>query len=1086
MSFAARMVYVGVGGTGLEIGRSLEQLLRDEITGPDGRRLKARGGSFEEFMPFQLPGFVQSLYLDFSEQEIVTLQNELAEGSGDVAAKTATFIRSLSNAGHASSDVTNLLRSSTTAAPIVESWLPPKMSDWGNEPTFAPLATGAGQYPTIGRAALFAFMERFGAEAIMRDIRRPLESINASMGQLEEYTGNANPSRTVYFLVGGSLSGGTGGGIFTDIIRLVSHAAQEKLGATPFVVVPLVLLPSAFDHALAPGKRKNATLNAIRGLTDLGFMIDEQNAPSTAGEKATAFYPDGGNGKGVLTTILPDASVKAAFVFHRPVDVPSPKALAERAARFAINLLRQPSSAKSGSSASTGRTMILMDKLVNNSALLYEPHPTYLGRRPFASSACVALSDGREFYISHVAKQLVAAAYSESQNNLSPEERSQMAYAMDKELKISPPLSAPINPNLLLDIKNDVSPTVAGITTKLGLYEAALNGVASKDGKGTGGVVPDWQSAGAANAYEAASRPLGSNKEWVGVVRGASARFKKDVFSVLSAAEFAADNWTLGNLAGPTRRQVDIPAITKLVEPIKAGFLSRTIEFKINEAEVKLLDEHEAWRVDANWRSYLRNNDGKAQRFKESAAVLQRRLRSVKATLDEWAKEQTESKQKNVESALVQKLGVSRDLSKLTANVIRKLSSLAGQGEASPVIVGRSVLLRCQDQALERWLKIDQAAPELLIVRVLEAVEAEVSRVFEDPEVYPALGHILREWAKPDAKEMSSEVRSFQSRLLASISDAFIPPTTDRDVEPMISVAYPEESNKDVELKLKEALASHPALERFLRQTEPTFIPRSASNAIVISVVIVGQGLMDIEGGATGLNTWIEAAFRPEPTDRLAWRQRTGYRDPIAFIEGDLKVGLVQRLLAAAWNNELRAKRNSNPGAGQFDELVLQFASESSTTLNIPLDRMPFSNYLAPMLDAWLREITRRWSADTIAVSEILRELSRCIPVGFVERYLPEMEHFARNDYFLFEFDEKLNKTGAGHRERQEFDTLMAELKKQGNHTLKRRHQIQEYADFWSTTVPAALERSFGTLGYGSLREAIDELAEREAKRSKN
>jgi hypothetical protein len=365
-------------------------------------------------------------------------------------------------------------------------------------------------------------------------------------------------------------------------------------------------------------------------------------------------------------------------------------------------------------------------------------------------------------------------------------------------------------------------------------------------------------------------------------------------------------------------------------------------------------------------------------------------------------------------------------------------------------------------------------------------METEVSRVFEDPEVYPALGHILREWARPDAKEISGEVRSFQSRLLASISDAFIPPTMDRDVEPMISVAYPEETNRDVELKLKEALSSHPALERFLRQSEPTFLPRSAANSIVISVAIVGQGLMDIEGGANGLNTWIEAAFRPEPTDRLAWRQRTGYRDPIAFIEGDLKIGLVQRLLAAAWNNELGAKRNSKKGVGQFEELNLQFASEGSTTLNIPLDRMPFSNYLAPTLDAWLREITRRYSADTIAVSEMLRELSRCIPVGFVERYLPEREHFERNKYFLFEFDEKLNKGGAGHLERQEFESLMAELKKQGNHTLKRRHQIQEYADFWNTTVPAALERSFGTLGYGSLREAIDELAEREAKRSKN
>jgi hypothetical protein len=310
--------------------------------------------------------------------------------------------------------------------------------------------------------------------------------------------------------------------------------------------------------------------------------------------------------------------------------------------------------------------------------------------------------------------------------------------------------------------------------------------------------------------------------------------------------------------------------------------------------------------------------------------------------------------------------------------------------------------------------------------------------------------------------------------------------TMDRDIEPMISVAYPEEANQNVEAKLKEALSSHPALERFLRQSEPTFLPRSAANAIVVSVSLVGQGLIDIEGGALGLNTWIEAAFRPEPTDRLAWRQRMGYRDPIAFLEGELKVELIQRLLAAAWNGELKAKRLGVGGVGDFESLSLQFASEGSTTLTIPLDKMPFSNYLAPLPDAWLREITRRYTADTIAVSEVLRELSRCIPIGFVERSLPDIEHFKKNDLLFFEFEEKLNKSGAGHKERAEFEKLITNLEKDGSQTLKRRYQIEEYAAFWKATVPEALNRSFGTLGYGSLREAAWELAERELKRSKN
>jgi hypothetical protein len=1097
------MVYIGVGGTGLDIGRSLEQMLRDEITGPDGRRLIARGGSFGGFRPRQLPGFLQTLYLDFSEQELVTLQNELVPGAGDVAAKTATFIKSLSSAGHASSDVTNLLRSSTTAAPIVADWLPPKLSDWGNEPTFAPLATGAGQYPTIGRAALFAYMERFGAEALMRDLRRPLESINSSMGQLEEYTGNANPSRTVYFMVGGSLSGGTGGGLFTDIIRLVAHAAQEKLGTTPFVIVPLVLLPSAFDKALAPGKRKNATLNTIRGLADLGALIDDQNAPSQAGEKTTLQYPDGGSGKGALTTILPDASVKAAFVFHRPVDVPSAKALAERTARFAVNLLRQPSAVKNESTAgSTGRTMILMDKLVNNSALLYEPHPTFLGRRPFASSACVAISDGRESYVHYVTKQIVAAVLEEEISKRSPDELANRVRGLDLELKIAPPDIAPLHPQRRSDIVNVAEVSVEAVNDVLIPYFNELNKVSTQDGKGINNIVRDELSAGASSAFKDAANVISSNTGWISFLKGAGERQKKNIFWLLGVANEATKKWATGGLAGSPRQPVEAPTAQNLVDITKGGLFGRKKEAVISEKGLIALKAHEAGRVDATWRNYLSNTQGPAQHFKDAAVGFQQRLRRTEEALtgqNGWLTDQSEKKQKDAEASLQQRLGVARDLRELTDRVVRELGRMWVIGEPSRAMIGHEVLMKCQDQALERWKEIDHGAPEMLIVRLLEAAEPFVSQAFDQPEVYPELGHILGEWASPDSKEMSSEVRSFQSRFLASISDAFIPPSMDRDIEPMISVAYPGESNINVENKLKEALSSHPSLERFLRQSEPTFLPRSASNAIVISVCLVGQGLIDIEGGATGLNMWIEAAFRPEPTDRLAWRQRVGYRDPIAFIEGDLKIELVQRLLAAAWNGELAAKRIDVPEgeAGSFESLQLHFAQDGSTVLTVPLGKMPFSNFLAPLPDAWLREITRRYTADTISVSEVLRELARCIPIGFVERQLPPNTHFEvpieipakeneiRNGHLFLEFDEALNPYGAGHTERKLFAKLNADLKKDGKETEKRRHQIHEYWLFWGDIVPRALKRSFGTLGYGSLREAVDELADRENKRAK-
>jgi hypothetical protein len=163
MSFSTRFLYVGLGGTGLKVGRELERLLREEMCGPDGRALVSMGGTFANMEPRQLPDFVQTVYLDFSESELRSLQADLLPRAPEVARRTATFVGALSAAGKASTDVTRQLRTSESVHEITDGWLPPVAGDWGGEPAFAPLATGAGQYPTIGRAALFAYMERSGS-----------------------------------------------------------------------------------------------------------------------------------------------------------------------------------------------------------------------------------------------------------------------------------------------------------------------------------------------------------------------------------------------------------------------------------------------------------------------------------------------------------------------------------------------------------------------------------------------------------------------------------------------------------------------------------------------------------------------------------------------------------------------------------------------------------------------------------------------------------------------------------------------------------------------------------------------------------
>ena len=81
----------------------------------------------------------------------------------------------------------------------------------------------------------------------------------------------------------------------------------------------------------------------------------------------------------------------------------------------------------------------------------------------------------------------------------------------------------------------------------------------------------------------------------------------------------------------------------------------------------------------------------------------QQRLRKTDAALADWAAGLTESKQKDFEASLQQRLGVVRDLQELTGTVIRELGREWGIGEPSNATIGRAVLAKCQDRALARW-----------------------------------------------------------------------------------------------------------------------------------------------------------------------------------------------------------------------------------------------------------------------------------------------------------------------------------------------------------------------------------------------
>ncbi|MFI1715841.1 tubulin-like doman-containing protein [Streptomyces litmocidini] len=300
------MLFVGLGGTGGKIGSELERQLRRELCGPDGTDLVDGGRR----LPFQLPDCLQFVYADFSEGELLSQPQFRAKGAeGAAFARTSRMVRDLLPTDFDSSpEVTRMLRVSVPEE--TRHWLPPQ----ARQPRVAPLNSGAGQLPTVGRAALFATV-RSGLEPVLRQLREAIGAIGQAAGDLKRVGGGRIRGCDVF--VAFSVAGGTGAGIFYDFIHLIGH--EFRNAKVPGVkIYPLVVMPSAFPPEAGGGRE--AELNAARALVDLSRLVDDQNvpnAPDVVGDveergRLSVTYP----GDGVVA--LRPATMQTAFLFSKP------------------------------------------------------------------------------------------------------------------------------------------------------------------------------------------------------------------------------------------------------------------------------------------------------------------------------------------------------------------------------------------------------------------------------------------------------------------------------------------------------------------------------------------------------------------------------------------------------------------------------------------------------------------------------------------------------------------------------------------------------------------------------------------------
>ena len=83
----------------------------------------------------------------------------------------------------------------------------------------------------------------------------------------------------MYIYVAFSVAGGTGTGIYYDILHLLEEKIRRELPSLTTYIFPLVLLPQAFEEEQLANQVRFSKLNAGFAIPDLAQLIDQQNAP---------------------------------------------------------------------------------------------------------------------------------------------------------------------------------------------------------------------------------------------------------------------------------------------------------------------------------------------------------------------------------------------------------------------------------------------------------------------------------------------------------------------------------------------------------------------------------------------------------------------------------------------------------------------------------------------------------------------------------------------------------------------------------------------------------------------------------------
>ncbi|MCK9896901.1 tubulin-like doman-containing protein [Frankia sp. AgB32] len=1019
------LLYVGLGGTGCAIGTELERRLRQALCGPDGRAFAERMGVHGNsgYLPFQLPGCLQFVYADLNEAELDRIHGSTvpAPVHHQAAARNAHLVRGLVPRFQTYAQVAGNLR--MTAGEFVQSWLPPTH----DEPLVAPITRGAGQLPTVGRAALFETV-REDVGPGQQPLREAIDAVSRAGAELGVLGGKSNRSCDVF--VAFSVAGGTGAGIFYDYLHLIADAFDRAgIGAQ---IYPIVLMPSAFDEGRGGGR--SAQLNAGRALLDLFRLVDDQNArkarrvlghSDNIGRPIDIAYP------GRKIQIAP-GTVQTGFLFSRTPGMDKDD-IHRSIASLVLSLIT--SEQQAGHAAVIGQSFqSFADSFINSAATRNTAADSGIGHRGVSTALVASLTVPGDDLAELVAGRLLARAVplldmpgsGGNEQNVPLIGRMARAADLGDLLERS---DLPVGPPRAVDGAAEIRRSLTDYSDSIGaVLRAHANQLSSQVQELAG---QRFQP------VEAVKVMLGETDVFrlQRVIRGHPELLNpNDITGLIGLLEARRNAPSQPpNAPGVTAAAPVLPDVrNRLTHKAKWG------DPNVQQALATLQRWHrwntwrlwhEAWgRQSRVWQPKMNTATGYVNDFAEALRVFGR------AEPDEFDRRTAALSQDR--TGIRQLLPAGGNLDVFYRSVLRAFLQRGGHPEGATEADVLRVLLRGDDWQRAFEEISERGQPQRAVASLRDRLKQQVRSLFAEAEggsvpLLPSMGRLLARAASSAAPDVDPlDLRKFHDQLRALLPGGFSP---DGSGQLKVLIAHPtvkQVPDGEVQSCLRRELAlpvDQGTLPEF-RAGQP--------DSIVVVLFRTSMAVNEVREVRELLRFWSQALVHNDPADYLRWRQRLGYNFGwLAMTEDNRKV-ILHRLLCAMWNGQVTVT-----GSLESPESVLVRAVDydEAQSMYLPLRRVGQTSSWGSLLRAYEQAIVED---DDEARRAFTRSLRTIRPAGHTAEPVAPAEVF----------DAFIDVAGS------EAEQIM---KVREGLPAASRGRLDQLLEFWTSTVSAALDLPF-------------------------